>query len=53
MKKVYVCFDTVGNDDYNNFYDMMVKVVATKEQAEAFEHEDIYNRSFEEFEVEE
>jgi hypothetical protein len=54
MKKVvYVCYDAIGNNAYNACYDIVVKVVATKEQAMAFEREDMDNRSYEEFEVEE
>lgn len=53
MKKaVYVCYDAIGNDAYNSCYDIVIKVVATKEQAEAFVQEAKKRRSYEEFEVE-
>lgn len=51
--KVYVCYDAIGNDAYNNCYDVVVKVVATKEQAEKFEQENTKSRCYEVFEVEE
>lgn len=54
MKKVvYVCYDAIWHDEYNILYDTVVKVVATKEQAEEFEQEDYFSRSYGEFEVEE